>query len=347
MAGDETTRKDGEYSEEFVTDVQRKLDALDPEEVLSDEELEQEADAEEQEEEVSEEEVGEAEDSDEETEEAVAEETEEESAPTLPKSYVRSLTAYGWTDEEIQEALDSVGYDKFLPTAAKIHANRKAETDAYAAQGRKILAEQEQAEKPTADDGSAPAQLRRVDVEALKAKYGDDELVQGLIEDMAGPVNTSIEALNQMLPQVMQSIEVTQQNEQAQIAKHLEDFFGSDEMQPYNEFYGASMGDATDDQFFNRNKVLQLAGAMAAGAERQGRSLTMNEALDLAHDSVSSEFQATAIRKNIQKSVQQRSNQITLKPSSKSSPQKSGPAQNREEAEANARVRLAKVFPGM
>ena len=61
----------------------------------------------------------------------------------------------------------------------------------------------------------------------------------------------------------------------------------------YDDFYGALSKDAknwdtlTQDQKVNRWNVLQMADQMFIGATSQGRDMDVNEALTLAHLSVS------------------------------------------------------------
>ena len=100
----------------------------------------------------------------------------------------------------------------------------------------------------------------------------------------------------------------------------------------------------SEPQTENRNKVLELADALITGAAQQGRQLTVNEALTLAHDSVSGGFKTQAIRKQVKSAVQTRNKGITIRPTQKGSQPNTGPAKGRDELESRTRDRLAAVF---
>lgn len=289
---------------------------------------------------------------DEEPEAEAADEVESEpeavvKSPTLPAAHVRSLKAYDWTNEEIEQAFAD-NPDAFAKTAFMVHKNRVRETNNWAAQGREFRAQEQQQTTPTSPQvqkqPSATEGLSRIDVEALKKDYGDDEVVSGLIDKLAGPMNSTIEALNQIIPHITESRANAQRNEEALIAKQMDVFFGSDEMKPYNQLYGEKAETTTDEQYANRATLLAHADALLVGSGRQGRSLPLVEALDLAHEAVSGEFKTTAIRKEIKSKVKKRSKSITLKPTSKVTPRTDGKPADRAEMEQRTRQRLAKIW---
>lgn len=268
-----------------------------------------------------------------------------EDAPTLPATHIRSLKAYGWTDAEIAEKTDEVGFETMKSFAAQIHLNRINETKHWAALGRQ---EREiPARAPQQAPGAArdpKAGLSRIDVDALKKQYEGDEVVGAIIEKIAGPVNETIAALNEMLPQVTASIERTRASELKSVANQLDAFFASPTLKPYAELYGDGFDTASQTQWENRNKVLTYADALTVGASRQGRSLPLIEALELAHDAVASGYKAAAIRNEIKTKVKQRSKSVSLRPSTKTTPAVAGRSRNASERELRAAANLAAVF---
>ncbi|KKL89127.1 hypothetical protein LCGC14_1917790, partial [marine sediment metagenome] len=76
------------------------------------------------------------EDTEDDTVEAADEGDSAPTAPILPSSHRRSLAAYGWSDEEIDQNLEVLG-EKFIDVASKLHANRNEEVSAWAQAGRR------------------------------------------------------------------------------------------------------------------------------------------------------------------------------------------------------------------
>lgn len=231
-------------------------------------------------------------------------------APTLPAAYRRSLKAMEWTDAEIDEA---AGNPSFLTTAAKIHATRNKEVAAWAELGRKTK-EQNPAPTPTKDAPTAPAlQLfSEAEIKALKETYGED--AGGLIDAMVGKVNPLIAKLTQALPVVEQTQQRAYQAEVEKYTRSIEGFFSSKEMESYKDEYGTDVAKLNDKQLGQRNKVLEYADTLIAGARQQGRALSFDEAMTLAHDANSGGLKETAARKQITSQLQKRANSVTLRP---------------------------------
>lgn len=263
--------------------------------------------------------------------------------PTLPAAIRRSLKAYQWTDEEIDEAFGR-DPDGFLPMASKIHSTRVQEMQNWAALGRQ---QREEADAGPADsDPTPPATafpdggLGRIDFDKLAADSGFDK--ETLVKAF-GPVATTIDAINAILPALNDGVQTVQRNKQAELARQIDQFFQSTDMVPYTEFYGKSWDNADNDQIGHRNKVLELADHMIVGAAHHGRSLSPFEAMELAHHTVSSEVTGTAIRKQIAEQVGHRRKGVSLKPTSKTAPPSSGPMA-RDQILSNAAQRLNAIF---
>lgn len=274
--------------------------------------------------------------------------------PTLPDSHRRSLKAYGWDDSEIDAALTE-NPDGFRRTASKMHESRVAESQQWAALGRQ--ARQSSTETDDDDAIEQPAQrqskqvrqpinksgrMAEIDTVALKAKYGDDPMV----DEIVGPVNAAIKQINQVLPGLTDAVQVVRATQAEQLEKQVDGFFNG--LKNYDKFYGKDTATCSDEQFEKRNAVLGLADAMVVGAAQQGRRISTADAMQLAHESVSASQRERTIREGIRTSVKKRSKSITLKPGkageSNSGSQSSKAPKDRNELEARTRARLNAAF---
>jgi hypothetical protein len=228
---------------------------------------------------------------------------------TLPEAYIRSLKANEWTDEEIASNHEALGA-KFVEMAANIHAKRKAEVAIWAARGRKAQEEgQNQQPGPVAE--SVPQQLQPVDLSKIKEKYGDDEL----FDQIVNPLNSTIAALNSVLPQLQQGVETIQQTHRDAAANEVHKFFDDKSMDAYRKVYGGADKARTADQMDKRREVLELASQLMAGAGASHQDMTLNEALVIAHDHAAADFKEQNVRRSIKKEVKKRNRGISLKPS--------------------------------
>lgn len=271
------------------------------------------------------------------TEEAAVEEAPKPSdTPILPDSYRRSLKNYGWQDEEINKNLGLLG-NEFIKTAAQIHSTRNSETARMAEIGRQA---RQQQQEPTERKQAPVEPMKPLDASALKEHFGDDPV----IEQVIGPINAVIERINAILPEVQGYRQSAQQAEMETLGKQVNGFFVGKELEPYQEAYGnMEAAQLTDEQVKARNKVLETADALMLGAKIQGRKLSLGEALQAAHDSVSGEFKEKAVRTTIKKQLTQRAKGITLKPSS-NKPAESGRVATRSELEKRTAERLRAAF---
>jgi molybdopterin converting factor small subunit len=267
-------------------------------------------------------------------------------SPTLPAALRRSLRAYEWSEDEIDEAFgrDPEG---FLVTASKIHSTRIQQTQEWAARGRQQLEEQDTlagagsaTDAVAADAASIPDGGIQIDFAALAESSGFDEEA---LRKAFGPVTTVVDAMNAILPALNEGIQATQENKDAILAREVDQFFQQDDMSPYTEFYGDSWETADNEQVGHRNKVLEEADYLIVGAGQHGQTLSTVEALEIAHHHVAAGEKEKAVRKEITSQVKQRRKGITLKPTSKTKAAQTGPP-SREQQLANAAERLRKAF---
>jgi hypothetical protein len=172
-------------------------------------------------------------------------------------------------------------------------------------------------------------------------KYGNQELIEAL----AGPLNQAIEALTPIIADTQRNQATAKQTAQEGLNKTIEGFFGSAEMKPFAAIYGpASFAAKTSEQAAKFEKVLETADALIAGAAFQGRTLDVNEALVLAHDSVASGVKETVIRDAIRKDVTKRGKGITLRPTAQGRRAAGGAPRDRQELLSRTEDRLAGAF---
>lgn len=266
-----------------------------------------------------------------------SQEVQTNSSSTLPAAYVRSLKAYDWTDEEIAEAARQ---PNFVATAAKIHANRNREVSQWAEAGQRARQSQTQTQDAPATSVTNMG-LTPVDVATLKKQYGEDKLIDAL----AGPVNAAVAKIQEILPMIQESQKVSNQAKMETLGKQIETFFTGKEMEPYKDLYGSAKTGLQDTNLEARNKVLRYAGELVDGARVNGRNLSLDDALTLAHDSVSSGFKEQAVRSTIKTQMKTRERGISLKPGGKTTvTAASGEVTNRKELERKVGAGLASVF---
>ena len=246
----------------------------------------------------------------------------EEPAPTtgpvLPAAYRRSLKAYEWTDDEIDNALKNGG-DGFVNSAAKIHATRSKEVAQWAELGRKAKAQQQAPSTPqpstsvAADNGV----LAPIDPVALKKVYGDEPLIDRLVT----PLNAAISRINAFtqkhIPVIEQYQQQSQQAAQDSLTKSVDSFFADSSLKEFHDHYGKESSKLSPEQTQARIKVLEMADALVGGANVQGRRLGLNEALQLAHDATSSDVKTQTVRQQIASDLQKRQAGMTLRPSAR------------------------------
>lgn len=284
---------------------------------------------------------GDASDDKEETDEEESEAAAND-APALPASYRRSLVWAGWTPDEIDAGV-AQNSDLMLQVAERVHAKRAQEAAEFGRLGRERL---ESERKTEGRDGETVSPAKKsdadtiplLDVQALKDEHGEDPLIDKIV----GPVNQMIGRLNDVLPTLNNGLDVINRSQADTMGQTVDQFFGQKHMASYEEFYGKSFQDADGAQLDNRDAVLQMADAILAGADQQGRELSVDEALDFAHQSVAAKFSSAAVRKDIVGQVRKRKESVTVRPSKTKQSQKS--ADPRTDLERKVAGSLSGIF---
>ncbi len=264
--------------------------------------------------------------------------------PTLPEVYRRSLKADNWTDAEIDEFYHA-NSEIAIRTAQRIHSTRNATTAEFARIGRLQQQQAPAAPAPAPEPAvplAAPVQsgFTPIDEEALIAQYGSEDLVRGLV----GPVNAALRTIREVMPELNAGVEDIRQSQQATLQRQTETFFLADEQKPYTAVYGTMEVGLTAEQEANRAKMLECADAVRAGAFNQGRDMTVDEALEMAHGYVSSDFKEAAIRKDMKQKVRKRAAGTTLKPNTRQRQETSSPSTTDREREARVRDGLNRAL---
>jgi len=254
-------------------------------------------------------------------------------APKLPDAYRRSLKSYGWTDAEVDEASKS---PNFLATAQKLHATRTEEIRRISDLGRRQKEQNEAAAKTQAAGPAKPTLYKKVDVAALRKQYGDEPVIASL-----EGLNELVDFANEVRPWMQASQERQRASEVETLGRQIDMFFSDKAMEPYHDMYGKAGATLTDQQLTHRQKVLDTADLLIGGARQMGRSMTLDEALTLAHDSVSGPVKEKAAVASLVRKVQARSAATTLRPASRNV---TPPAGDRGKLVANVKKGLAAAF---
>lgn len=259
------------------------------------------------------------------------------SQPTLPAAYVRSLKADTWTDEEIQAGFEA-NPERFTAMAAKIHSGRNAESARWAALGRQT---REQDVQPAPVAPVAPAVPQPATIPSIPEIDGVD---QDTLAKLMAPIHQKEARLQTLATEFETRMETLNRMESQMVGQQMDTFFGSEGLKSFAELYGPSFREASDQQYSNRDSVLVLAHDMMTGAEKAGRSVLFDDALQIAHESVSKDFQETAIRGDIKSKTQKRAKSVSLRPSSKRTKGESGKPKTEAELVSQVEAGLKKAF---
>jgi hypothetical protein len=264
---------------------------------------------------------------------------------TLPAAYVRSAKARGWTDSEIADAV-KLNSDKALQTFERMHVSRTQEINEWAELGRKVRQTPIQVATPVVPSAAATASpaasapLTPINVDEMIAKYGNEDIIRAL----AGPVNAAIAAVAPLVDQATRAQTEAKETAREQLGKAVESFFTDKTMAPFTETYGSMKKGFTAPQIEMRSKVLEMADALRSGARYQGRELSVQDALMLAHDSVTSGMKEQVIRDQLRQKVTKRATSITLAPTATGRAKVGGPPKDRQELVSRTEDRLAAAF---
>jgi len=226
---------------------------------------------------------------------------------SLSDAAYRAAIHQGWKPDEIKEFFEA-SPELAIRTFSKIQESTTKLSNDFANIGR---AKMKSANKPA--DSQPADTAKKVDLDALKEEYGADSSVVKAIEALQAsiPVNTIPSGVTtQAQPQD------TQPALDPRVEVMVNQFFTSDALKPYEDFYGKGkdVNNLTLQQNKNRWAVLDKADEIIVGAAEMGRPVTVDEAMDMAHLLVSADVQKQAVRAELKAKIVKRSKGLSLKP---------------------------------
>ncbi len=279
--------------------------------------------------------------------------------PQLSDAYVRAAIHEGWTEEDIKTQYEA-NPELTVKTLGNIYESVNRLSKQYSAIGRaekeRIIAEKSAPEKK--QESEQKPEFKGVDIEVLKKADADPDVIavvealnqQGKLQfDELQELKSSRSAPVTGQPSGLSPVQVRAvEQEAAAVEQQIETFFRDDELKGYDDFYGGLPKDAinwdklTPGQKMNRWAVIEMMDQMIAGARTLGREMKIDEAMNLAHLSVTEPIREKVIRKNIEAKVTKRSSNLTLKPSGTAQPGETKP-QTKQELEDVTAERLNKM----
>lgn len=268
---------------------------------------------------------------------------------SIPDAYFRAAVHQGWKPDEIKE-LYKQNPELANKTFSRLYDSTNQLSRDFAAIGRTKQEQTTKQQTVVPKPGEQRPEFKGVDIEKLRKEYDNDPLV-----DVVAQLQEQNKLLFEQVQKVpAQSTEQTDEQtlrlqiqEEQLVQKEITSFFKDTGMKPYKEFYGDVDWDKLpNEQKANRWSVVELADQIITGAEAQGRKMNVDEALMLAHLSISEPLREQIIREQIKSDVVKRNKSLTLKPNS------SKPAENikpttRNDLETITAQRLAKTFSKM
>ncbi len=221
---------------------------------------------------------------------------EEGDSPLLPAGHRRAALGRGWTTEQIDYHLKTKP-DEAVAHFEGIYDKWQEENTAYSAAGRKLRSI---AQQDTQDPETPVEPLVHVDAKALVDEHGEEAVVSALVER----VNAMMDQVNTATAKISKSEEFLRDTETSALEKVVQEFFMGDEMQSSQDTYGTDV--LTQEHVDARKELLLRADDMIIGATEHGRELSVQEALERAHVTLSQGTQDERIRADIRESMKKR-----------------------------------------
>ena len=285
--------------------------------------------------------------------EAAGEGQTEPEKPALPDNYFRAARHQGWEPEEIAEFYDK-DPKKAIKTFGKIYESTNNLSQQFAQLGRSAV---ELEKKKTQVQPTVQPQVVEpkpsLDFEKLRKQYEDDPF--GVTVELLKGFSQKPEPTPQATPTVQPATNQQTFDEDMAILQQLNQFFGAEDMQVYEDFYGSTKdengmhlydwrGILSPGQQANRQAIIDLADQIISGAELQGREMSVAQGLELAHLSLTRPMVEGVVREKIVSEVKKRSKGVTLKPGGATTTPPGSTvgrgAKTEEQVIANAGIRL-------
>lgn len=287
----------------------------------------------------------------------------EKTAPTLPDNYIRAAKHQGWEDEDIKEFFES-NPEQAIKTLAKIYATNNTMSNQFAELGKTLHEKGKSAldidlpqglprsEQPGAKVAAevVKSEFKGIDIEAIKAQYGDDDPIVALIQQQDNTARQQFDKIAELSANMQAQASPERADREADYAleQNINTFFSGEAVKDFDDIYG--VGDSMDDdltgrQAQNRWRVIQMADQMIAGAMLQRKELSISDALELSHLAITAPEKEKIIRNELKAKATKRQKGKSLKPSShKTVPVKQTAAQKDANMESRVAAKLAKAF---
>ena len=242
----------------------------------------------------------------------------------LPDNYYRAAIHQGWKEKDIADFFEA-NPELAKRTFAKIYESTNKISASFAQRGQAQLQKNVATTKEVVAEKVEPV---KIDVEKLRENYGSDEPLVDVIKGLQEQ-NALLQEQNKQQFEQQENLKQNQQDnsqESQLVFQQIDNFFTQDNLKLYGDFYGPgkdAKGNVVQPESLtpgnkaNRHAVLELADQIIAGSALQGSELSVPDALELAHLSVTSPIKEQKIREGIIKNVKKRSKSITLKDSGK------------------------------
>lgn len=275
----------------------------------------------------------------------------------IPSAYLRSAAHFGWTDADIADMCERAGTEHVVNMLRDLHSKDNKLTAEFADFGRRSKGEtNDGGQTPPNVSNDDPPKRKRIDVEALREKYGEDDPIIDLVasqQDELARVQDDLRSVNDKLSNTQHAVTRQQLEAENAAKKTINSFF--DNLEPYESFYGKLAEGATDwkdlkfAQQKNRDDVCVLADDIVCGARMRGSDMDIDEALQRAHAVISEPVAETVTRQKIMGEVEKRHKARVVRPSKSKSTSKvdaaaGGKPKNKKERIARANERLASLF---
>jgi len=274
-------------------------------------------------------------------------------SPAIPDNHYRALIHSGWEPEKVS-AIYEKDPELLLELAEKAYSDVNNLSQQFAQLGRNRIEMERRRAEQQAQSQPQQSQQQGPDLAKLKEQYDDD------------PFGATVELLKffgqQSQPQQQQpqqALPKEQFQEDLALTQHIINFFGNKEMEPYNDFYGSTYDEnghpyidvshLTPGQQANRQRVLQIADHIIAGAEFQGEQMPIQQALSMAHMMTTGPIAKQIARKELVSQVKKKAKGVTLKPNSRKvqpPKRKEGEGKPEEQFEKDTEARLRSYKEG-
>lgn len=274
-------------------------------------------------------------------------EEESDETPPLSEAYYRAAIHRGWKPEDVDDLYKN-NPELCNRTLGNIYESVNRSSKEFAALGRAHKVQQ-QTPQPAAQPAPQPAPQSDVNLVKLREEYPEGPLVD-MVETLQRQNRDFQSKLDELSRQPAPAISQVQQREAQLTRQQIEEFFESEDIKQYTDFYGTVPKGTiepwkevlTPGQLANRWGVVEMMDQIVTGATAFGQEMTVVDGMNRAHLSVSEPIRETVIREKIKKAVVKRNSGITLEPSNAVTSEPK--IKTEKDLEAVTEERLRKLF---